>query len=128
MDTYNVLLLSLCNIIFLTSSLKPRQGIALNFLLMFLVWTPTKFVIGMLPLFFMELLVILCNICRILNRSFSLKPLTRNHSCIMVNEVICYKLECDEHSATLHFYVCAYSYTLHNQLLYMVSYILYHIT
>ena len=43
-------------------------------------WTPTKFVkIGVLPLFLMELWVILCNFLPILKKS-SIKPLTRNHS------------------------------------------------
>ena len=41
---------------------------------------PIKFVkIGVLPLFFMELWVILCNFWPILRKS-SIKPLTRNHS------------------------------------------------
>ena len=48
---------------FSTSSLKPLHGFASNFVLIFLGWAPTKFVkIGVLPLFFMELLVI-CAIC-----------------------------------------------------------------
>ena len=47
---------------FSTSSLEPLHGFASNFVGMFLGWTPTKFVkIGVLPLFFMELWVILCN-------------------------------------------------------------------
>ena len=51
--------MSLCNIPLLTS-LEPLQGFASNFVWMFLGWTPTNFVkIGVLPLFFMELWVIL---------------------------------------------------------------------
>ena len=47
---------------FSTSSLEPLLGFASNFVWMFLGWTPTKFIkIGVLPLFFMELWVILCN-------------------------------------------------------------------
>ena len=66
---------------FSTSSLKPLHGFASNFVWMFLGWTPTKFVkIGVLPLFFMELWVILCNFWPILKKSSSIKPLTRNHS------------------------------------------------
>ena len=43
-------------------------------------WTATKFVkIWVLPLFFMELWVVLCNFWPILKKS-SIKPLTRNHS------------------------------------------------
>ena len=65
---------------FSTSSLKPLHGFASNFVWMFLWWTPTKFVkIGVLPLFFMDLWVILCNFWPILKKS-SIKPLTRNHS------------------------------------------------
>ena len=61
---------------FTTSFLKPLQGFASNFLWMF----PTKCVkIGVLPLFFIELWVILCNFWPILKKS-SIKPLTRNHS------------------------------------------------
>ena len=53
--------MSLCNILFLTS-LEPLHRFASNFVWMFLWWIPTKFVkIGVLPLFFMELWVILCN-------------------------------------------------------------------
>ena len=49
----------LCNIPLLTS-LEPLHDFTLNFVWMFLGWTPTKFVkIGMLPQFFMELWVIL---------------------------------------------------------------------
>ena len=62
------------------SSLEPLNGIASNFVWVFLEWTPIKFVkIWALPLFFMELWVILCNIWPILKKS-SIKPLTRNHS------------------------------------------------
>ena len=44
-----------------------------------LLHDPTKFVnIGVLPIFFMELQVILCNFWPILKKS--IKPLTRNHS------------------------------------------------
>ena len=72
--------MSLGNISLLTSSLEPLHGFASNFVWMFLRWTPTKFVkIGVLPLFFMELWVILCNFWPILKKS-SIKPLTRNHS------------------------------------------------
>ena len=66
---------------FSTSSLEPLHGFASNFVWMFLGWTPTKFVkIGVLPLFFMELWVILCNFWPILKKSSSIKPLTRNRS------------------------------------------------
>ena len=66
---------------FLTSSLKPLHGFDSHFVWMFLGWTPTKFVkIGVLPLFVMELWVILCNFWPILKKSSSIKPLTRNHS------------------------------------------------
>ena len=64
-----------------STSLEPLHGFASNFVWMFLWWTPTKFVkIGVLPLFFMELWVILCNFWPILKKSSSIKPLTRNHS------------------------------------------------
>ena len=70
----------LCNISFLTSSLELLHRFASNFVWMFLGWTPTKLVkIGVLPLFFMELWVILCNFWPILKIS-SIKPLTRNQS------------------------------------------------
>ena len=70
--------MSLCNISLLTSSLKLLHGFTSNLVLMFLGWTPTKFFkIGVLPLFFMELWVILCNFLPILKKS--IKPLTRNH-------------------------------------------------
>ena len=73
--------MSLCNIALLTSSLEPLHGSASNFVWMFLGWTPTKFVkIGVLPLFLMELWVILCNILPIFKKSSSIKPLTRNPS------------------------------------------------
>ena len=50
------------NIPFLTSSLEPLHRFASNFVWMFLGWTPTKFdKIGVIPLFFMELWVVLCN-------------------------------------------------------------------
>ena len=66
---------------FSTSPLKPLHGFASNFVGIFLGWTPTKFVkIGVLPLFFMELWVILCNFWPILKKSSSIKLLTRNHS------------------------------------------------
>ena len=46
---------------------EQLHGFASNFVWMFLGWTPTKFVkIGVLPLFFMELWVILCNLWPIL--------------------------------------------------------------
>ena len=64
-----------------STSLKPLHGFASNFVWMFLGWTPTKFAkIGVLPLFFMELWVILCNFWPILKKSSFIKPLTRNHS------------------------------------------------
>ena len=63
-----------------STSLKPLHGFTSNFVWMFLGWTPTKFVkLRVLPLFFMELWVILCNFWPILKKS-SIKPLTRNHS------------------------------------------------
>ena len=63
--------MSLCNIPCLTSSLKPLHRFASNVVWMFLGWTPTKFVkIGVLPLFFMELWVILCNFWPILKKIF----------------------------------------------------------
>ena len=63
------------------SSLEPLHGFASYFVLMFLGGTPTKFVkIGVLPKFFMELWVILCNFWPILKKSSFIKPLTRNHS------------------------------------------------
>ena len=72
--------MSLCNIPFLTSFLEALHGFDSNFLWMFLGWTPTKFVkIRVLPLFSMELWVILCNFWPILKKS-SIKSLTRNHS------------------------------------------------
>ena len=56
---------------FLTSSLEPLHGFASKFVWMFLGWTPTMFVkIGVLPLFFMELWVILCNFLPILKKIF----------------------------------------------------------
>ena len=59
---------------FSTSSLKPLHRFASNFVWMFLGWTPTKFVkIGVLPLFFMELSVILCNFWPILKKIFFYK-------------------------------------------------------
>ena len=72
--------MSLCNILFLTSSLEPLHEFASNYVWMFLGWSPTNIVkFGVLPQFFMELWVILCNFCPILKKS-SIKPLTRNHS------------------------------------------------
>ena len=72
--------MSLRNIPFLTSSLDPLHGFTSNFVWMFLGWTPTQFVkIEVLPLFFMELWVILCNFWPILEKS-SIKPLSRNQS------------------------------------------------
>ena len=65
---------------FSTSSLEPLHGFASNCVWVFLGWTPTKFVkISVLPLFFMELWVILCNFWPILKKS-CIKPLTRNRS------------------------------------------------
>ena len=61
---------------FSTSSFELLHGFASNFVWMFLGWTPTKFVkIGVLPVFFMELWVILCNFWPFLKKS-SIKPLT----------------------------------------------------
>ena len=66
--------MSLCNIPFLTSSLEPLHGFASNFVLMILGWALTKFVnIGVLPLFFIELWVILCNFWLILKKIFFYK-------------------------------------------------------
>ena len=60
------------------SSLKLLHDLFSNFVWMFLGWTPTKFgKIWVLPLFFMELWVILCNFWPILKK-YSIKPLTRN--------------------------------------------------
>ena len=54
--------MSLFDIPFLTSSLELLHGFASNFVWIFLGWTPTNFVkIGVLPLFFMGLWIILCN-------------------------------------------------------------------
>ena len=54
-----------------STSLKPLHGFASNFVWMFLGWTPTQFVkIGVLPLFFMELWVILYNFWPILKKIF----------------------------------------------------------
>ena len=73
--------MSLCNIPLLTSSIEPLHGFASNFVWMFLGWTPTKFFkIWVLPLFFMNNGIILCNFWPILKKSSSIKPLTRNHS------------------------------------------------
>ena len=62
--------MSLCNIPFLTSFLEPLHDFDSNFVWMFLGWTPTKFVkTRVLPLFSMELWVILCNCCPILKKT-----------------------------------------------------------
>ena len=62
----------------MTSFLDPLLKFPSNCVLMFLGWTPTKFVkIGVLSLFFMGLWVILFNFWPILKKS--IKPLTRNH-------------------------------------------------
>ena len=54
--------MSLCNIPILISSLELLHIFASKFVWKFLGWIPTKFVkIGVLPLFFMELWVVLCN-------------------------------------------------------------------
>ena len=72
--------MSLCNITFFTS-LEPLHEFASDFVRMFLGWTSTKFdKIRVLPLFFMELWVILCNFWPILKKKSSIKPLTRNDS------------------------------------------------
>ena len=56
---------------FSTSSLKPLHGFAPNFVWIFPRWTPTKSVkIVVLPLFFMELWVILYNFWPILKKIF----------------------------------------------------------
>ena len=74
--SYNIVFImfyymSLRNILFLTS-LKPLHGFASNFVLMFLRWAPSNIVkIGVLSLFFMELLVILCNFWPILKKIFN---------------------------------------------------------
>ena len=58
---------------FSTSSFKPLHGFASNFVWMFFGWTPTEFVkIRVLPLFLMELWVILCNFWPILKKSSSI--------------------------------------------------------
>ena len=55
----------------LTSFLEPLNGFASNFVWMFFWWTPTKFLkIGVLPVFCMELWVILCNFWPILKKIF----------------------------------------------------------
>ena len=67
------------------TSLKPKHKFASNFVRMFLGWTPTKFVkVGLLPIFFMELWVILCNFWPIIV-FFSLKPLSKNHHISWLN-------------------------------------------
>ena len=72
--------MSLCIIPLLTSSLEPLHTFASNFVRMFLGWTPTNCVkIGVLPLFFIELWVIVCNFWPILKKSSSIKPITKNH-------------------------------------------------
>ena len=74
--------MSLCNIPIL-SSFKPKHRFTSNFMWMFPGRVPTKiFKIGVLPLFSMELWVILCNFWSILKNSFSIRLLTRNHSYI----------------------------------------------
>ena len=71
--------MSQSNIPFLTS-LELLHGFASNFVWMFPGWNPDKFIkIGVLPLLFMKLWVILCNFWPILKKS-SRKPLIRNHS------------------------------------------------
>ena len=56
---------------FSTSTLKQLHGFSSNFEWMLLGWTPTKFVkIRVLPLFFIELWVILCNFWPILKKIF----------------------------------------------------------
>ena len=58
--------MSLCDIPLLTS-LEPLHGFASYSVWMFLMWTSTKCVkIGVLPVFVMELWVILCNLRPIL--------------------------------------------------------------
>ena len=73
--------MSQCNIPFLTSTLELLLRFASNNVWMFLGWTPTKFVkIVVLPVFFMELWVILCNFWPILKKICFYKTLTRNNS------------------------------------------------
>ena len=61
--------MSLCIITFFTS-LKPLHEITSIFVWMFLGLTPTKFVkIQMLPIFLMELLVILCSYSKFLKKT-----------------------------------------------------------
>ena len=80
MYIYNV---KLCNIPFFTSFLEPLHGFASNFVWMLLVWIPTKFVkIGVIPLFWMELWVILCNFLPILKTSSSIYEITDQKSFI----------------------------------------------
>ena len=58
------------SVLLLLTSLELLHGFASNCLLMFLGWTPTKFVkIRVLLLFFMELWVILYNFWPILKKS-----------------------------------------------------------
>ena len=72
--------MSLCNISLLTSPPELLQGLASNFVWMFLGWTPTKFVkIGVLP-FFHGLMGNFVFFWPILKRTSYIKPLTRNHS------------------------------------------------
>ena len=70
--------MSLCNISFLTS---PPHGFASNFCADVPLVDPYKDVkIGVLPLFFMGLWVILCNFWPFLKKTSSIKQMTRNHS------------------------------------------------
>ena len=66
--------MSLCNIPFFTSFLEPLHGFDLNFVWVFLRWTPTKFVkIWVLPIFYMELWAILFNFWPFLKKIFFYK-------------------------------------------------------
>ena len=74
----------LCNITFLTSLKRMHEFVSI-FVWVFLGWTHTKLdKIGVLLLFYMVLRVILFNFWPIINKYYSLKPLTRNHSYNMV--------------------------------------------
>ena len=68
--------MSPCNIPFLTA-LESLQRFTLNFVWMFLGWTPTKFVIIICYPYFHG---IMGNLCSPILKKYSIKPLTRNHS------------------------------------------------
>ena len=76
---------------------------ASNFVEIFLERTPSKAVkIGMLPIS-MELWVFVCNLLPILKKIFSEN--TDKKSFVNLKLFISYKKECDDHSATWHFYL-----------------------